>query len=169
MHIFLDFDFQNEENRFQELINTIKQSETEEKVTIVMSSDGGDPYLATVFLDFLNSQKDRITLIASDTIASAAFYVFHNFKGERKIVDGTQGIVHHRTVMGIRITGHIKNKTNSYDVAQINKAQYFSEKSNKEYQEILTKKEFKDFKQGFDVVLPYKRMLEIFKGIETIE
>jgi ATP-dependent protease ClpP protease subunit len=167
MHIFIDFDIINQENKIEDLINRIE--DYVEPVTLVLSSNGGDPFTATILLNYLNGRADKVTLIASDFVASAAFRLFQGFKGKRQIVDGTCGAVHERTINNLSIKGKLNNPSNKDVKFDIDRSEYFSDRAQVLYGSFLTKKEMSAFKKGEDVELSFKRMMEIFPEAKIIE
>lgn len=64
-------------------------------ITIGMNSGGGSQEVATFILEAMNQNADRITLVALAGVYSAAFFIFFNFKGKRKMTYGARGMWHY--------------------------------------------------------------------------
>lgn len=154
----------NDELQVTNLISFIQ--ETEGDLTIALCSEGGDAALSRVLLRMLNEHSERITLIAYELVGSAAFNVFYEFEGEKKIAFCTNGLYHHTTVDinvagGNRATYYLglahQETMDTYWKNTINRAEGF-----------LTVPEMMLLKTHQDVALSFSRMIEIFPDAEII-
>lgn len=81
-----------EEQSINSLINEIDNAE--EFVDLYITTPGGSKNCYEPLIDYLNSKKELITLIANWEISSGGFLLFFKFQGEKKILPGTTAMVH---------------------------------------------------------------------------
>ena len=146
--------------RFMEFCN----NNLSEECTIVINSCGGKSTLATVILDIINSNSEKITLISAG-VYSAAFYIFFFAECKRKIIYGSLGMHQKEYLKNVYINEKGKPKYND-DVCQIEnlkiiKGNFLSK--------IMTKKERLSYKNDDDVYFTFNRMKEIFPDVEIIK
>ena len=132
--------------------------------TIVINSGGGKSTLATVILDIINSNADRITLISAG-VYSAAFYIFYFAKCKRKIIYGSLGMHHKEYLKNIYITEKGKPKYQD-DICQIENLKSVRDNFLKK---IMTKKEKFIYNNDDDVYFTFDRMKEIFPTVEIVQ
>ena len=65
-----------------------------EKLTIYLTSIGGNPAIGLIIVDMIDRRKNKITLIASDFINSTAFEMFVLAQCEKKILPQTTAVYH---------------------------------------------------------------------------
>lgn len=76
----------------KELVDWLNSNEG--KVTIYLTSSGGDVWSMQVLQRVLNVNYERIKLIAVGNIASCAFKLFFSVQCQREVFDNTQGTFH---------------------------------------------------------------------------
>lgn len=64
------------------------------EVTFYLNSHGWNSKYAHQIVDLINSNLERVTLIATCEIASAAFRIFFFSKCKRKVLDDTEWLAH---------------------------------------------------------------------------
>ena len=134
---------------------------TEDNITILVDTQGGENTLTEYLLIFLNENKDRITLMAGNEITSNGFWLFYKFQGKKIISPSTFSLIHE--AWQEFPTYALKDKKSSQyesfkELKEINK------NSLKILKQFLNKKEVKWYKKGFDVYLNSKRLNKIFNN-----
>lgn len=144
----------------KDLIDWIEKTEyIEVKKIIYFNSGGGEGEIADVITDILNRNKNQIILCAFKFIGSAAFDVFYNFEGEKKIMFGTKGMTHFTYETSNAQIGY----ENSEMIADIDTLKSFVERDKAMIKKMkLTKKEIDMFLSRKDVYFSYKRMKQLF-------
>ena len=66
----------------------------DEHINLYLTSPGGSIIYYRPLINYLNSRKDEITLIANWEISSGAFIVFFKFEGEKRILPNTTAMIH---------------------------------------------------------------------------
>lgn len=79
-------------NKFIEDYNNTPDEVTD--LHIYLSSFGGESSVSECIVDIIEHSKYHVTLIASDDISSAAFYLFFKSKGDKRILPNTIGMFH---------------------------------------------------------------------------
>jgi len=153
----------NEES-FEKFLGFMNGLEDDSDATIILNSGGGKSNLASVILDIINHNKDRVTLISCG-IYSAAFYIFYNAKCKKKMTTESVGMIH-RSVSEMRLASNC----NPVYFEDINTIKNWKEsESDLEFvSQFMSSKELKVFKKGDDVYFTFKRMKEIFTDVEII-
>ena len=147
-------------SRFMDFCN----NNGDEKCTIVINSGGGKSTIATVILDMINSNSKKFTLVSAGCY-SAAFYIFYFSKCKRKLVHGSLGMHHKEYLKGICINSDRKPFYDS-DKCEIKNLKSIDDSFSYKF---LSKKEAKMYDKSYDIYFTFKRMTEIFPGIEIIK
>jgi hypothetical protein len=85
----------NQELDDQSVRNLIDEIDNaDDFVDLYFTTPGGSAICYNALLEYLNSKKDQITLIANWEISSGGFLVFFKFKGEKRIIPGTSATIH---------------------------------------------------------------------------
>ncbi len=80
---------------FNKLVNTINTLREYEQVTIYLNSEGGDVESMESMIDLINQHHEKIDLIATGKIYSAAFILFFRTACRKRILNGTMGMAHY--------------------------------------------------------------------------
>ncbi|MEA2096585.1 MAG: ATP-dependent Clp protease proteolytic subunit [Candidatus Cloacimonadota bacterium] len=139
----------------------IKQID-ESKILIYFSSNGGSFTHADLMLNYINSMKDNIILLAFHQISSAAFKVFFEFRGQKDIMDNTFSVIHKGSK---NILARDLDNTDSFDFFMTNKMMPVMNKQViKLYKSIgLSKTELKKIDNGKDLMLHTERLCKILR------
>ena len=148
--------FENEitKDTITKLINNINYSDSNE-FTIYFSTEGGDIDYILILIDFINNSNKIINFVCFRDISSAGFILMLNLpKLKIKILNGTSAIIH--LISQLIETRDVKNidLTDLIDMNNdfLNKVQPF-----------ISKSDFKNLKNGFDVNLNCKQLKQIFE------
>ena len=76
------------------LVGAYNNLEAEEELIIYFTSGGGLTKVAEVFVDLINRNKDRTTLIGYGDICSSAFHAFYLSECKRELLPGAYGMYH---------------------------------------------------------------------------
>lgn len=145
-------------------INFIQNNEGE--LTIGLNSNGGGSSCAAFLLDCLNKNKDRITLIALTGVFSAAFRVFYDFAGEKKMSHGCLGMYHYESQDVMMFAKIQPDKPDGEGVISALKS---DKSANDTFAEkFMTPAEIRRFRQNLDVYFDFERMKQIFPEAEII-
>ena len=135
-------------------------------LTIGLNSGGGQTSVAAFLLDCLNANSERVTLTALTGIYSAAFWLFYNFKGKRKIASGCRGMFHYATQpVTLCATGRPDGFEDEAIVSALKHDKIANEKIALEF---MNPTELKKFKKNWDVFFGLDRMMEIFPDAQII-
>lgn len=148
-------------NRFLEFANNNEN----EDWTINIYTSGGATVMAKSILYIINQRKDRVTLFCCEAY-SAGFELFYDAKCRKVIVQKGKGMIHmNSSDISIQSNG----KPSYSEGACIIKNWEQDKKEDRSWiKQILTKKEYKRYKKGWDVYFTFKRMKEIFPNAEII-
>lgn len=145
-------------------INFIQNNEGE--LTIGLNSDGGGTSYAAFLLQCLNENRDRITLIALTGVFSAAFRVFYDFAGKKKMSHSCRGMYHYAT-QDVRMCAKVR--PDGPDNEGIVSALKSDKLANDAFVEkFMTPAELKKFRKNWDVYFDFERMKQIFPEAEII-
>jgi len=149
----------------EKLISFIHENPTGE-ITMFLNSSGGDSGVSKIFTKILNDNKDRVTLIASAGVLSAGFYIFYNYKGERKMFNETKGMWH----LAWQTLEMNHDWTPSSYQGECSKAEWEESRVENDSmaKSIMNKKELKRYNTGGEVYFTSKRMKQIFPNVEVI-
>lgn len=140
-------------DKFIEFMNCNQEGD----ITIIINSGGGKSILATMLIDIININKDRISLVAAG-IYSAAFEIFYFSKCYKYIIEHSVGMYHLGYVVDISIAidGKIKfdEDINIYNNFKLDKAHFVKT--------FMTKTELRKFNKREDIYFTFKRLTEIF-------
>ena len=143
-------------NKLTRAVNTLS---SEEKLAIILDSTGGDLHIAEEMEYIISSHSDKITLIASSNLYSAAFLLFFRCKCKRIVLPEALGLLHQPS----RLVNHLENgRIMNFELVPY-------EESKKSYKKMLdflirlglNKKELDKFKKGEDVYLSSQRLMEL--------
>lgn len=73
----------------------LEKLESSEKLTVYISSSGGECYASEAIMDAMNNNKEKIEVVACGNLSSNAFWLFFNFKGKRDILSHATGMFHY--------------------------------------------------------------------------
>jgi len=153
MHHFFSKDITVE--NINELITTL---DTDEKINLYFSTEGGSPSAMKFLIDFLNTKNVEITLV--DWVMSSGTLLFTDFNGKINLHEELDCILFHmfdRESYSLR-KGFLNEKILTKQDLEGNKK--FAEKiKNKGY---LTNKQIKKFLKGEDVII-YKKTFSKWK------
>lgn len=141
---------------------------TDDDVQVGICCVGGENDVERFLLNALNENKDRVTLVALSAIYSAAFALFYQFEGKRKITFGTRGMYHYSGVnVRVAANGGIQD-------GEERAAAQFTKSNQKKWQddfvgEFMNPAELRSFKSGKDVYFSFDRIREIFPDLEIIK
>lgn len=141
------------------LIEALDNIPEKDAIQLYFSSEGGLTDVAAILMDYLQSLEDRLILVGNFILFSGGFEVFYQYKGEKRLLPNTLGLIH-------QATGNYSSRElqDQQSIISIQKKQL--DLKNKQllydYQNFLTPLEIKRYKAGQDVCFSYKRMLEIF-------
>lgn len=138
----------------------------EGEVTIGLNSVGGEMGLSRLVLKMLNDNKERVTLMAVETIESAAFNIFRDFRGKKLLSFGCRGMLHH-AYCKVFISGNGKITFKSgRAISSVLKSDW--KETHKKSKGWLTKKEVKLLNKDKDVNFDFERMKELFPGVKVV-
>jgi hypothetical protein len=152
-----DFTFETIDRLTQELESLFTCTDN---VNLYLTSQGGDLAAMMYLWDFMENNREKITLVANYSIASAGFFLFVHYTGNRKVLPCTSGMLHNgEMMMSFR---NIKDKHGH--------EQFYFRKKNKndEYlitpiKDKLTQKELKRFYKGEDIYISEERLRELIR------
>ena len=136
------------------------------EVELALSSLGGEAGLSRVLLKFLNDRKDRISIMAYNTIQSAAFEIFLEFEGKKVMAVALTGIVH-LTYYTLHVSGEGVPKS-KVDQMLANNLKYYRDRTMTLMSPFLTKREKAAVLRMEEVHFDFGRMREIFPDVEVI-
>lgn len=139
----------------------------DEQLLIYITSDGGYSAVGDTITNLINKNANRITLIASGFIESAAFNIFFFSKCKREILLDTVGMVHYARC-SIEITQNGKPYTDGgkMDLHELKRsAPSTFERLKREIG--LNTKELKLIKEGEDCYFSYPRLKQLLKYAEN--
>ena len=149
------------EEMFQTLTDGINQSiDKNEQILIYFTSNGGLLHISDAMIDVVNLFSDRVILVGYGSLDSAAFLFYFSVNCERKLLNGTTGMIH---LPYFRTTLNLGNSAKD-DVTKFNMKIGESEKNDfilKLKSLGLTKQELKKILDGTDLYFDYKRLLEL--------
>lgn len=147
-----------------ETVNFIQNNEGE--ITIGLNSDGGQTSYGAFLVECLNENKDRITLIALTGVFSAAFRVFYEFKGKRKMSHGCRGMFHYAT-QDVRMCAKIR-PDGTGEESVISGLKSSKAQNDSFVEQFMTPTELRKFRKNWDVYFDFERMKKIFPDAEII-
>lgn len=131
-----------------------------ENITVYLSSYGGYSYCAQIIIDILNKHKERITLVASGSIFSAAFNLFFFTECKKELLVETVGMAHFSWIDAeIDGTGKPSDQYTKFLLSEMKKEK--NQLLNK-YEELgFNKKELSLIKSGKDCYFNNNRLNEL--------
>lgn len=130
-----------------------------EKISISLSTDGGDNWIGEVIIDMINNHPDATLIVQRAWSTGMAIAV--QSKCKKTITSTCTGMYHYSTRQ-IWINDLGKPAYGS-SIDNMKHLPYKKALSEKFARNIMNKKEFKKFKKDKDVYFGYKRMCEIIK------
>lgn len=137
----------------------------EEEWTIILYTVGGFNVIAKNILFIINNRVAATTLICNEAY-SAGFSLFYEAKCKKVMCHNSKGMTH---LAAAEMFMQSNGKPSYSEDECIVKNWKQSKKKDKEWVKIfLTKKEYKNYKNGKDVYFNFNRMKEIFPEAEVI-
>jgi len=155
--------FYVEGEMFDDFATSIFQilNDNEGDVTIGFCSMGGDNRITRYLLDALNQNKDRVTLVAVNSVYSSAFELFYRFKGKRVLGYMVRGMYHQSSAeLRISVGGRPQDVEHQV-VLEDHKADFVLQ--TEFVSKFMNDSELRKFKNNQDVYFGHARMMEIFK------
>ena len=135
-------------------------------VEVYITSEGGDYYAKNVLLDYLESVKEYIVIVASQFIHSAALELFIQFTGKKRVMPHTYATAHIPSI-SIPESRELRDKksmtyfmVNSV-ISEVVKDSYKLLKESG----LLTDKQLRQYNKGEDVYIAYRTL----KQLENID
>ena len=154
--IYLDWEVN--ENMRDVVLNALNE---EWEITFYLSSEWGKSQFANFIVDAINKNKDRVTLIATLQISSAAFRIFFYSRCKREILDDTEWLVH-MARMNVRMDWNKEvGSVDKWRVKEMLKYEYKEERILKKLW--LSKRNRKLFLKWFDIYLNTKQLRKMLK------
>lgn len=134
-----------------------------ENITVYLSSTGGKISVMTALLEMVNSNKDRINLVAYDYIGSAAFVFFIKAECNKKALKNTIAM-HHQTLTNVDLN-EFKKPYYKSDEAELIRMKKEHEDSQEFNQQIgLTPNEIKRYNQNEHLYFQHDRLIELIEN-----
>ena len=151
-------DWEINENMRDVVLNALNE---EWEITFYLSSEWGKSQFANFIVDAINKNKDRVTLIATLQISSAAFRIFFYSRCKREILDDTEWLVH-MARMNVRMDWNKEvGSVDKWRVKEMLKYEYKEERILKKLW--LSKRNRKLFLKWFDIYLNTKQLRKMLK------
>lgn len=141
--------------------NLIKELELlEGKINLYFTTNGGVISCMNILVEYLNQRKNDINIIITDWLCSSGTILLFDFKGSITFHESLDYILFHKYDNLV----HSIRKDNGIDGKKLLK---FTKASNKKLRKKLnkfnlTKKDFKIFDKGHDLVIHKDRFKEVF-------
>lgn len=130
-----------------------------DKYVFRLTSSGGDVGSSDWILYIMNQHKDKTTLIADSFIYSCAFDLFFRFKGHKKLVKGTIGMIHKRYIKTYIDSDSILDRLEELRVKELKR---LNKKDVKLFNKLkFNEKQLKKYNKGRDVSFSYKKMKKL--------
>lgn len=144
------------------VINAINE---EWEITFYLNSEWWRAQYARCIVDAINKNKNRITLIATHQISSAAFRIFFQSKCKREILDDTEWLAHMgRLTVSMDWNKEI-NSTDKWRIEEIRKEEDKQEKLLKSLW--VSKRNRKLFLKWYDIYFNTKKLRKMLKKQEN--
>lgn len=142
-----------DENMRDIVTNTLNE---EWEVTFYLNSNGGRIQFARQIVDIINKDEDRVTLIATHEISSAAFRIFFFSKCKREILDDTEWLAHMGQIdLRMNWNWHISS-TENWRVKEMKKEEKVQERLLKSLG--VSKRNRKLFLKWYDIYFTTKQL-----------
>lgn len=152
-----NFESNIDEISTQKLIDFINQNQGE--LAIFLNSGGGKMESAALILEILDVEKH--TLIANGGVYSAAFWIFYQFKGKKKILPGTIAMWHQ---LSSETRINVDGKPTYTEGVYTRKRYKIEWKSELKFaKSIMTSKQLKRYKKGLDVYFLHEQFKKMIK------
>lgn len=151
------------EDMLSTLITILNSYTVDEEIHIYLSSEGGNIAIAETMKTILE-EDGRITLIAFDTIGSAALYLFLTTKCKKRLTKDTIGCFHFPYVPNVTMNHKLEAVVTS-DLRLFKRLPDIAKKAFKIIKPYLSKRELKAVKNGDDKWFTYKDLKKIMKKI----
>lgn len=162
---YLLFDGELNTENISKGLDFIQDHEGDLKISL--TSDGGNTTDTLFFLDALNYNAERITLVANWLIQSAAFELFYRFKGKKQIIESTTGMFHY---VGVTTRIDPRMKASSPQGKIFLESLVREKKGIEEFAaSFMNEKELSLFLAGEDVLFNFPRMCEIFPDANILK
>lgn len=149
------------DENISEVLEAINNIPNDESITIYLDSEGGECTAASVLLDVIDENKDRIILKPLWVIASSAFNICYNTKAKVKLLGDVWGAVH--------VTSKLSEFRDVLNPEEFDHhyAKWYRKDFKKDVKELsalgLDEKEIDQIKQGKTIIINPTRMQTIFK------
>lgn len=155
-HYFFGHKIRPKGKAIERLVSFVNR--TDGNLTIGLSSTGGEVGASLFILDMLNDNKDRIHLVASGIVYSAAFDIWLGFKGYKSANSGSMGMTHQvDTTVRVSEKGYYMLE----DVETIKNQMSFAEIAEETVFPILTAKQKTAYEEGKDVYIACEELRKI--------
>jgi ATP-dependent protease ClpP protease subunit len=132
------------------------------EIMFYLNSWGGKAQFANFIIDQINKNKDRVTLIATLQIASAAFRIFFLSKCKREILDDTEWLAH-MGQQNIKMNGKEEiSNVDKWRIKEMMKEEFVQEKLLKNLW--VSKRNRKLFMQWYDIYFNTKQLRKMLKN-----
>jgi ATP-dependent protease ClpP protease subunit len=152
----INFEGEINEESFNQFLSNMEEAEGSESIEFWISSSGGDLHISEAMLDILH-RTPNVELIAYGDLSSAAFILFAQFKGEKRILPYAQSLIHVGTYgINVRSNGMLcKYQTQVQEYRKKLDDKFFEEVVSTWF---LTKEQETDYLEGKDVFLPNEQI-----------
>jgi len=127
---------------------------------LYFSSQGGLDTYAELIIEILNKNSNFIELVAYGPLSSNGFEVFERFKGRKRLMPTTFGMIH---LGDFQISARKINDTTYQDFILKKFVDEKNEEIIKKYTPYLSTEEIDSLRKGNDIWLDYERLKKIFK------
>lgn len=142
--------------------NDFNKVPPKEKIVIYISSIGGFDHQSITIIDLINNNKNRIELVASGFIYSAAFNIFFFSKCKRRLLPETVGMAHFaKQSFEIDETGKPLGEYGRFMVKDFKRTKLIT--LDKLKQIGLNTKELNDIRKSKECYLSYDRLKELLE------
>ena len=146
-----------------ELVDKLSQAESEEKINLWFSTNGGQSSSMTFLINYFNSISDRLTITLTNDVWSAGTQILYDYKGKIELdLEDLDSILFHcadRETYSFR-----KDSTITDRKMLVKQDKEYNQKTVEKIKKkkLLTDKQLKDFIKGKDVVV-YKEQFKKWK------
>lgn len=133
-----------------------------EKITIYISSNGGYDHQSLAIIDLINNNANRIELVASGFIYSAAFNIFFFTKCKHRLLPETVGMAHYpKATFEINESGKATDEGGRFMIKEFKRTKAITMNNLKQIG--LTTKELAEVRNSKECYLTYNRLIELLE------
>lgn len=149
--------------RIKELMRRIELCDSK-TIDLYLQSDGGDSWMADIFIDFTHTSKKKINLIGVGRMSSACAHIFLESRGKKSIHYNTIVMVHFSTFSP---DSRLLPDRKSHDSILVDALKKVNEERLQKYSRIFnfTVREKSLLRKGGDLIIDYQRLQ---KSLPTI-